>query len=141
MDFVNTKVSENACVVFSKSYCPYCTMAKDNLTGEGGQYVVFELDQMSDGAQIQAALQDKTGMLSYYHHTLSYTSLASLVIIVLIPSVWLAYLLLGVRTVPQVFLGGKFIGGVSTISHRFSGITSTSWPHLFCYGFAFHHDY
>lgn len=36
-------------------------MAKENLTAEGGKYAVLELDQMSDGAAIQAALQEKTG--------------------------------------------------------------------------------
>lgn len=48
-------------VIFSKTYCPYCTMAKDNLRAEGGKFEVVELDERSDGGAIQAALADLTG--------------------------------------------------------------------------------
>ena len=48
-------------VVFSKSYCPYASKAKQTLASEGAVFHVIELDQRADGAAIQAALADKTG--------------------------------------------------------------------------------
>ncbi|CAL9049782.1 glutaredoxin [Musa acuminata AAA Group] len=70
-------VSSNPVVVFSKSYCPYCTRVKQLLTQLGAKYKAIELDVESDGAQIQEALAEWTGQ----------------------------------RTVPNVFVGGKHIGG------------------------------
>jgi glutaredoxin 3 len=48
-------------VIFSKTYCPYCDLAKNNLSAEGGKYEVIELDQRDDGSAIQAALAQLTG--------------------------------------------------------------------------------
>jgi glutaredoxin len=57
VEFVNKAVSTHAVVVFSKSYCPYCVRAKNALDGvvKGGRagYVSFELDERSDGPEIQ----------------------------------------------------------------------------------------
>jgi glutaredoxin 3 len=64
-------------LVFSKTYCPYCTKAKRALASVGASPVVHELDERPDGEKIQEALQSVTG----------------------------------IRTVPQVFVGGKCIGG------------------------------
>ncbi|KAF6259768.1 hypothetical protein COO60DRAFT_1511017, partial [Scenedesmus sp. NREL 46B-D3] len=67
------KVSSNAVVVFSKSYCPYSTMAKDALLGllQPQQVLVVEVDQLQqrpvhDGGGIEAdtlmdALAQATG--------------------------------------------------------------------------------
>ncbi|KAF5765962.1 putative thioredoxin-disulfide reductase [Helianthus annuus] len=70
-------VSSNPVVVFSKSYCPYCVSVKKLLTELGSTFKAIELDQESDGGEMQAALHEWTGQ----------------------------------RTVPNVFIGGKHIGG------------------------------
>eukprot|EP00898_Chlorokybus_atmophyticus_P007927 jgi/Chlat1/8135/Chrsp75S07564 len=70
-------VAENPVVVFSKSYCPYCISLKNLMAKLGVKAKVFELDQQSDGSDVQAALQEWTGQ----------------------------------RTVPNVFIGGKHVGG------------------------------
>eukprot|EP00168_Porphyra_purpurea_P007939 TRINITY_DN1997_c0_g1_i2.p6 TRINITY_DN1997_c0_g1~~TRINITY_DN1997_c0_g1_i2.p6 ORF type:complete len:104 (-),score=40.65 TRINITY_DN1997_c0_g1_i2:587-898(-) len=83
---VSSALAEHAVVVFSKTYCPYCTKAKTalkqaltSLAGLSYEAVVhvLELDNLPDGPALQAAVSKQTG----------------------------------VRTVPQVFVGGTFIGG------------------------------
>lgn len=82
IDFVNDITKSNKVAVFSKVYCPYCTMAKSALKEAGlKEYFLMELDEVDDGAAIQDALQKVTGA----------------------------------RTVPRVFIGGKFIGGGSEV--------------------------
>jgi glutaredoxin 3 len=66
-------------VIYSKSYCPFCTKTKDLFKGMGVEAKVYELDNMPDGADIQSALGELTGQ----------------------------------RTVPNVFVAGKHIGGNS----------------------------
>lgn len=39
-------IDENAVMVFSKSYCPYCTATKSKLKDIGAKYNVLELDQI-----------------------------------------------------------------------------------------------
>ncbi|DAA78481.1 TPA_exp: Uncharacterized protein A8136_4457 [Trichophyton benhamiae CBS 112371] len=53
-------ISENAVVVFSKSYCPYCNETKALLSSKGAQFFVMELDKVDDGPAIQDALQEIT---------------------------------------------------------------------------------
>lgn len=43
-DEVNQLISENNVMVFSKTYCPYCTRAKDAIAQQGVAYKVIELD-------------------------------------------------------------------------------------------------
>ena len=43
-------------IVYSKTYCPYCTEAKNILNRGQVKYEVRELDKMADGAQIQETL-------------------------------------------------------------------------------------
>ncbi|CAM9239904.1 unnamed protein product, partial [Heterosigma akashiwo] len=74
---VNQKIAQHSCIVFSKTYCPYCTKAKTALQSTGAKFEVVELDTMSDGGAIQSALSSLTGR----------------------------------RTVPNVFIGGKTVGG------------------------------
>ncbi|PQQ15805.1 glutaredoxin [Prunus yedoensis var. nudiflora] len=73
-------VSSNSVVVFSKTYCPYCVSVKQLLTQLGANFKAIELDNESDGAQIQSALGEWTGL----------------------------------RTMPNVFIGGNHIGGCDT---------------------------
>jgi len=78
-DVVENTVADNVVAVFSKSTCSYCSRTKnlfrslfpDVLTG------VVELDQRTDGGDIQKYLKEKTGQ----------------------------------RTVPNVFIHQKHIGG------------------------------
>ncbi|KAF9924634.1 hypothetical protein FBU30_005430 [Linnemannia zychae] len=74
---VDAIIADNAIVVFSKSYCPYCIKAKNLLTKLGAKYFVLELDNVEDGAAIQAYLAELTGQ----------------------------------RTVPNIFISKKHIGG------------------------------
>ena len=70
-------VSSNGVMVFSKSSCPFCHSVKKLLTDLGASFKAIELDQESDGNEIQSALGQWTGQ----------------------------------RTVPNVFINGKHIGG------------------------------
>ncbi|RKF57152.1 Glutaredoxin [Erysiphe neolycopersici] len=54
-------IKDNPVVVFSKIYCPHCTNAKNLLNELGAKYYVIELDQVADGAAIQAALKEING--------------------------------------------------------------------------------
>ncbi|KAK3328074.1 thioredoxin-like protein [Cercophora scortea] len=54
-------IDENAVMVFSKSYCPYCNNTKRILDGLKAKYGLYELNQEKDGDAIQAALLKMTG--------------------------------------------------------------------------------
>ncbi|KAH8882303.1 putative glutaredoxin [Thozetella sp. PMI_491] len=54
-------IDNNAVVVFSKSYCPYCKATKRTLDQRKAKYTAIELDQEDDGADIQAALAQING--------------------------------------------------------------------------------
>ena len=58
---VQQMVDDNGVVVFSKSYCPYCSNTKRLLDGYGAKYTSYELNQESDGSDIQDALLKITG--------------------------------------------------------------------------------
>ena len=70
-------------VVFSKSYCPYCTKAKAALSSIGALAgaKVYELDQSSPGGFNAGDFQAELGKMT------------------------------GATSVPRVFVNGKFIGG------------------------------
>ena len=46
--FVDEEIKK-AAVVFSKSYCPFCKMAKSVLDEVGAKYTVHELDERGEG--------------------------------------------------------------------------------------------
>ncbi|XP_039162287.1 glutaredoxin [Eucalyptus grandis] len=71
-------------VVFSKTYRGYCQRVKHLLTQLGVSYKVVELDKEGDGAVVQLALADWTGL----------------------------------RTVPNVFIGGNHIGGCDSVTEK-----------------------
>uniref|UniRef100_A0A8D9BPN9 Thioredoxin reductase 3 n=2 Tax=Cacopsylla melanoneura TaxID=428564 RepID=A0A8D9BPN9_9HEMI len=76
--FVNSEITNNMIMIFSKSYCPFCTKVKDKFNSAGLKFKAVELDLLSDqGVQIQNELFDKTGQ----------------------------------KTVPNIFINGKHIGG------------------------------
>ncbi|KAI5792458.1 thioredoxin-like protein [Peziza echinospora] len=78
---VQKLIDENAVVVFSKSYCPYCKASKATLTELGVKFVALELDQLDDGSDLQDALESISSQ----------------------------------RTVPNIFIGKKHIGGNSDL--------------------------
>ncbi|CAG8597758.1 3411_t:CDS:2 [Scutellospora calospora] len=58
---VDKTIAENFVVVFSKSYCPYCSSTKKILEDKNVKYVAWELDQMGeDGPAVQNYLVEKT---------------------------------------------------------------------------------
>lgn len=69
--------------IASKSYCPFCKRAKSVLLDKYGvtDAEVLELDELSDGSEIQAYLLEQSGQ----------------------------------RTVPNVYIKGKHIGGCDNI--------------------------
>uniref|UniRef100_A0A6U1N3N8 Glutaredoxin domain-containing protein n=1 Tax=Fibrocapsa japonica TaxID=94617 RepID=A0A6U1N3N8_9STRA len=74
MGFLHREIISNPCVIFSKTTCPFCTVAKAAISMTGAKMIVHELDGSND---MKNSLSQITG----------------------------------VRTVPQVFIGGQFIGG------------------------------
>jgi glutaredoxin 3 len=61
-DFAKKEIANNKVVVFSKSYCPFCTATKNLLNELKVDYTLHELNEMGQmGSDIQAALQDMTG--------------------------------------------------------------------------------
>ncbi|KDO23111.1 glutaredoxin [Saprolegnia parasitica CBS 223.65] len=59
--FVQDALAKNGVTVFSKTYCPYCTKAKNVLTSVGVPYVVYDLDNLDNGDEIMDALIELTG--------------------------------------------------------------------------------
>ncbi|BGP28843.1 hypothetical protein JCM10296v2_000579 [Rhodotorula toruloides] len=72
-------------VVFSKSYCPYCTEAKNILSslGQSSRMKVLELNQEQNGSAIQQYLAERVGAAKV--------------------------------TVPQVYIKGQPVGGCSDL--------------------------
>ncbi|CAG5094411.1 Oidioi.mRNA.OKI2018_I69.XSR.g13533.t1.cds [Oikopleura dioica] len=76
-DIVDQAIAANKVMVFSKTYCPFCTKAKDALKSVGASFEVMEIENRSDMDAIQDYLKELTGA----------------------------------RSVPRVFVNGKFYGG------------------------------
>ncbi|KAL0477782.1 GRXC4 [Acrasis kona] len=60
-EYIDEQLKGNKVVVFSKSYCPYCTKTKQLFKQLNVDAKVIELDQRDDGADIQSALASRTG--------------------------------------------------------------------------------
>ncbi|GLD94574.1 hypothetical protein PINS_up003185 [Pythium insidiosum] len=60
-ELVQTTVASNAVVVYSKSYCPYCTKTKQLLRELGAKFALVELDTIDNGDEQQDALEEITG--------------------------------------------------------------------------------
>ncbi|XP_028625803.1 glutaredoxin 2 isoform X1 [Grammomys surdaster] len=80
---IQETISNNCVVIFSKTSCSYCSMAKKIFHDMNVNYKVVELDMLEYGNQFQDALHKMTGE----------------------------------RTVPRIFVNGRFIGG-ATDTHR-----------------------
>ncbi|CAL1593423.1 unnamed protein product [Knipowitschia caucasica] len=61
VQYVQEVVSQNCVVIFSKTTCPYCRMAKSVFNEIGASYKVIELDEHNDGRRLQEALAQMTG--------------------------------------------------------------------------------
>ncbi|EDW60913.1 glutaredoxin [Drosophila virilis] len=59
--FVRQTIADNKVVIFSKTYCPYCSMAKEQFRKLNVQMTVVELDLRNDADEIQAVLGELTG--------------------------------------------------------------------------------
>ncbi|XP_014241594.1 glutaredoxin-C4-like isoform X2 [Cimex lectularius] len=59
--FVKDAILQDTIVIFSKSYCPYCTMAKEVFQKLQRKFTTIELDGRDDGDQIQSVLGEITG--------------------------------------------------------------------------------
>ncbi|XP_065333470.1 glutaredoxin-2, mitochondrial-like isoform X2 [Cloeon dipterum] len=60
-NMVREMIAKDDVVIFSKSYCPYCDMAKKVFDNMVVRYTVIELDKRSDGDQYQDVLKEMTG--------------------------------------------------------------------------------
>lgn len=60
-EFINTEIASSDVVVFSKSWCPYCTTTKNTLRKLNIDAKIFELDKINNGSDIQSALASLTG--------------------------------------------------------------------------------
>ncbi|EPZ36542.1 glutaredoxin type 1 [Rozella allomycis CSF55] len=58
---VKKLIAENNVMIFSKSYCPYCKKAKKLFENINVSYFALELDQESNGSEIQNELAKMTG--------------------------------------------------------------------------------
>ncbi|XP_070495098.1 uncharacterized protein [Chironomus tepperi] len=75
--FVKDSISKKRVVIFSKSYCPYCVMAKEQFKKINFDFLAVEIEDRPDCQEIQDVLNEMTGA----------------------------------RSVPRVFIDGKFVGG------------------------------
>ncbi|XP_022823065.1 glutaredoxin-C4-like isoform X1 [Spodoptera litura] len=76
-EFIKQAITEEKVVIFSKTYCPYCKLAKDVFNKVKQPFKVYELDERED----ESDFQDNLAILN------------------------------GFRSVPQVYINGKCIGG------------------------------
>ena len=60
MSEIQQTVAAQPVVVYSKSWCPFCTECKELLDSMEQPYTVVELDQRDDGDAVQAALLSLT---------------------------------------------------------------------------------
>ncbi|ORX60371.1 glutaredoxin [Hesseltinella vesiculosa] len=58
---VEELIANNKIVIFSKTYCPYCTSTKTLFKKLGQDATIIELDTRNDGSAIQNYLLTKTG--------------------------------------------------------------------------------
>ncbi|XP_057655671.1 uncharacterized protein LOC130893494 isoform X1 [Diorhabda carinulata] len=54
-------IKKDKIVIFSKTYCPYCKMAKQVFDQMGVSYTTIELENREDGDEIQSILGEMTG--------------------------------------------------------------------------------
>ncbi|KAK7602870.1 hypothetical protein V9T40_006844 [Parthenolecanium corni] len=60
-ELVDSIIKEHPVAIFSKSYCPFCKMAKEAFQKINVNYYALELDKRDDGDAIQDVLGQLTG--------------------------------------------------------------------------------
>jgi len=60
-EYIQKMIKENPVMMFSKTTCSYCAMAKEVLDGIGVSYVVEEIDLRKDCDQLQNVFKQLTG--------------------------------------------------------------------------------
>ncbi|CAD7974719.1 unnamed protein product [Amoebophrya sp. A25] len=85
---IDQLIASHKLMMFSKMWCPFCRRGKDALDSVVGpeNYAVFELEDMERGSLVSGS-GEPADFQDYFKE------------------------IAGTRTVPKVFLGGKFIGG------------------------------
>jgi len=63
-DSVEELIQRHQVLVFSKSWCPYCSQAKKTLDSLYAHYTTIELDKNSNGIALQKVLEKITGQSS-----------------------------------------------------------------------------
>ncbi|OAD60694.1 Glutaredoxin-C4 [Eufriesea mexicana] len=58
---VNQIIASHAIVIFSKTNCPYCKIAKQVFDNLQKEYTAIELNERDDGVEIQTILGEMTG--------------------------------------------------------------------------------
>mmetsp|Transcript_27103 Transcript_27103/g.69814 ORF Transcript_27103/g.69814 Transcript_27103/m.69814 type:complete len:103 (-) Transcript_27103:1648-1956(-) len=58
---VLNNIKENKVMIFSKSYCPFCTQVKRLYQGLGVNFGLIELDEVENGAEMQSILAQISG--------------------------------------------------------------------------------
>eukprot|EP00960_Hanusia_phi_P027652 746940-Hanusia_phi.AAC.1 len=92
-DHMMDSIKQHKVQIFSKSYCPYCKNSKALFENIGVQYHADELDLIPNGSEIQAV---SCSTLSFALFSPPCQELAKLT---------------GQRTVPNIFIDGKHLGG------------------------------
>jgi glutaredoxin 3 len=60
-EMVKDLIKSDTVVIFSKSYCPYCNLAKEVFDSIKQKFTAIELDKRDDCEEIQAILGEITG--------------------------------------------------------------------------------
>ncbi|XP_045215554.2 uncharacterized monothiol glutaredoxin F10D7.3-like [Mercenaria mercenaria] len=63
-DKIMAKIADKKVMMFSKTYCPFCTMAKDvlkNYNLGADEYEVWEIENEANCSEIQSVLREITG--------------------------------------------------------------------------------
>ncbi|GAB0098445.1 Glutaredoxin [Sergentomyia squamirostris] len=59
--FVEDTIASDKVVIFSKTSCPYCTMAKEQFKKLNQKFTVIDLETRDDAGEIQDVLGEMTG--------------------------------------------------------------------------------
>lgn len=62
--FVKDSISKQRVVIFSKTFCPYCTMAKEQFKKLNFDFLAIEIEDRPDCQEIQDVLNEMTGARS-----------------------------------------------------------------------------
>ncbi|XP_015838214.1 uncharacterized protein LOC103313951 isoform X2 [Tribolium castaneum] len=61
VEVVKDLIKSDTVVIFSKTYCPYCKLAKEVFNNLKKTFTTIELDKRDDGEEIQGILGELTG--------------------------------------------------------------------------------